>query len=545
MIRNYHILKHIVKEFKHLIGFKIIESFSQDRDVLVINLYNGETFKYLIFDSTNQLSCIYFINNYKRAKSNSVDLLPEIIGETIQDISLLENERMINIRCIHNNILFFLFGGSKSNCLVINNQEHVLNSFKKNEDIIGTKFDLSKHQQSNLIYNLTEAPSNLSINSALSKSKFLLTKELSLEFCLRENIPPEKKISEFEQSEIIQIEEKVIAFINNLEQQKEYFLLKNDKNELIVSLIPLQNYPYIILKSYSISNCIYQKYKSLKISDVFVERKKEIIDFLQKELKKQEKKIQDIKLAESNLYLEEQYRNWAILLSSQTNLKLKGLKKISVNDFNNNEITIPLDDKLNLIENAQIYFQKSRKTRLNIENRKKFLPEINDKINKITFYLESLNIVANTKELEKLIEEIKSSGFRIVSEVKSDPASKFRKFDLGDGFTLYVGKSAANNDELTFKFAKPYDLWFHARGSSGSHSVLPLEKNQKPPKNIIQTAASISAYYSGMKNAKYVPVAYTFKKYIKKPKGANPGTVILMREEVIMVEPKLPGSSGT
>lgn len=536
MIRNYHILKHIVKEFKQFIGFKIIECFSQDKNVLVFNLYDGEIFNYIIFDATNELSCIYSINQFHRAKANSVDLFPEIIGEVVQDVILFENERIIDVKCIHSHILFILFGGSKSNSLVINNQELVLNSFKKNEDIIGTKLELPNQQ----LYNLIEVPPNLSLTFALSRSKFLLSKELATEFCLKENIPAEKKISEFNKSDLSFIEDKVIRFIKYLEGQKEYFLLKNDKNELIVSLIPLQIYPYIILKSQSISTCIFQKYKSFKISDVLEDRKKEITDFLQKELKKQEKKIQDIKLAQSTLYLEEQYRNWAVLLSSQPDLKLKGLKKINLNDFNNNEIVIPLDDKLNLIENAEIYFQKSRKTRLNIENRKKFLPEIYDRINKITFYLESLNKISNTKDLDKLTEEIKNSGFRIETESKNDPASKFRKFDLGDGFTLYVGKSASNNDELTFKFAKPNDLWFHARGSSGSHAVLPLEKNQKPSKKILQTAASISAYYSGMKNAKYVPVAYTFRKYIRKPKGANPGTVVLMREEVIMVEPKLP-----
>ena len=68
-------------------------------------------------------------------------------------------------------------------------------------------------------------------------------------------------------------------------------------------------------------------------------------------------------------------------------------------------------------------------------------------------------------------------------------------------------------------------------------------KIKKPSKQIIQKAASISAYYSGARNAKYTPVAYTFKKYVRKPKGANPGSVVLAKEEVIMAEPKLPEGS--
>ncbi|MCX7737251.1 MAG: NFACT RNA binding domain-containing protein [Candidatus Kapabacteria bacterium] len=536
MIRNYHTLKHTVKEFKQLIGFKVIEVFSQEKDILVFSLYDGETFRHIIFDATTDLSCIYLKNQFHRAKANSVDLFPDVVGEIIQDIGLLENERIIDIKCIHTNIIFFLFGGAKSNCLILNHQDIILDSFKKNDDIIETKFELKEQR----LKKLSEFQPESSIQQALVKSKFLLSKELAAEFCLLEKIPAEKKISEFTQAELINIEQKAIEFIDILEKQNEYFLLKNEKNELIVSMIPLKNYPDIIFKSNSISHCIYQKYKSLKITDVLEERIKGIQDFLSKELKKMEKKLQDIKLAESNLYLEEQYRSWAVLLSSQPDIKKKGLKSITLIDFNGNEIVIPLDDKLNLIENAQLYFQKSRKTRLNIENRKKFLPEINEKLNKITSFLESLNSISNMKDLEKLVEDIRNTGFKIESENKNDPSSKYRQFDLGEGYTLYVGKSAANNDELTFKFAKQNDLWFHARGSSGAHAVLPLEKNQKPSKQILQKAASIAAYYSGMKNAKYVPVAYTHRKYIKKPKGANPGSVVLMREEVIMVEPKLP-----
>ncbi|MDQ1265677.1 MAG: hypothetical protein QG635_828, partial [Bacteroidota bacterium] len=93
--------------------------------------------------------------------------------------------------------------------------------------------------------------------------------------------------------------------------------------------------------------------------------------------------------------------------------------------------------------------------------------------------------------------------------------------------------------ELTMKFAKPNDLWIHARGSGGYHAVLNLGKEQKPPKNILKRAAEITAYYSQARNAKYTPVAYCLKKFVHKPKGADPGSVVIGREETIMVEPKL------
>jgi predicted ribosome quality control (RQC) complex YloA/Tae2 family protein len=104
---------------------------------------------------------------------------------------------------------------------------------------------------------------------------------------------------------------------------------------------------------------------------------------------------------------------------------------------------------------------------------------------------------------------------------------------------LYVGKNAKNNDELTMKFAKPNDIWLHARGVGGSHCVIRVDGSE-PSKSIIKEAAAIAAFYSKAKTSNLAPVAYTYKKYVTKPKGANPGAVVVRREEVVLVEPYKP-----
>ncbi|HTX98773.1 MAG TPA: NFACT RNA binding domain-containing protein, partial [Bacteroidota bacterium] len=106
---------------------------------------------------------------------------------------------------------------------------------------------------------------------------------------------------------------------------------------------------------------------------------------------------------------------------------------------------------------------------------------------------------------------------------------------------VLAGKSSENNDELTLHVAKPHDLWFHARGSSGSHVVLRVSTGKgEPGKKAREQAAAIAAYYSKMKTAGLVPVAMTEKKYVRKPKGAKAGSVVLEREKVVFVRPGLP-----
>ena len=104
-----------------------------------------------------------------------------------------------------------------------------------------------------------------------------------------------------------------------------------------------------------------------------------------------------------------------------------------------------------------------------------------------------------------------------------------------------MGKSAANNDILTFKVARSYDLWFHVQQSSGSHVVLMLaDKNKSASKKSINEAAQIAAYFSGMRKSDHVPVVFTERRHVRKAKGASPGKVMVQRSKTIFVDPLLP-----
>ncbi len=123
-----------------------------------------------------------------------------------------------------------------------------------------------------------------------------------------------------------------------------------------------------------------------------------------------------------------------------------------------------------------------------------------------------------------------------------DPNIKrFRIFKLGEGFEVWVGKDSSANDLLTIKYTHQNDLWFHVRGSSGSHTVLKIPENSETiPKEYIRTAASIAAFYSKSKNAKNVHVAYTQAKHVQKYKGAKSGSVVVKNEKIVKVMPGLP-----
>jgi predicted ribosome quality control (RQC) complex YloA/Tae2 family protein len=78
---------------------------------------------------------------------------------------------------------------------------------------------------------------------------------------------------------------------------------------------------------------------------------------------------------------------------------------------------------------------------------------------------------------------------------------------------------------VTFKIARPDDLWFHARGIPGSHVVL-----QPPPGGAVDdadldAAADLAARHSRAAQAPRVEIDFTERKYVRKQRDAAPGLV--------------------
>ena len=101
-----------------------------------------------------------------------------------------------------------------------------------------------------------------------------------------------------------------------------------------------------------------------------------------------------------------------------------------------------------------------------------------------------------------------------------------------------VGKNARYNDELTLKVANKNDLWLHAKDVAGSHVVIRDQAGKKIPREVLEAAAQLAAWYSKRKTDSLCPVIYTPKKYIRKRKGDPPGAVVVEKEDVIMVVPR-------
>jgi predicted ribosome quality control (RQC) complex YloA/Tae2 family protein len=98
-----------------------------------------------------------------------------------------------------------------------------------------------------------------------------------------------------------------------------------------------------------------------------------------------------------------------------------------------------------------------------------------------------------------------------------------------------VGRGAAQNDALTFRVARPHDLWLHAKDRSGAHVIVTLERGASCAPDLLVEAAHLAAHFSDAREERIVDIQYTPRRYLRKPRGSPPGLVVVDREKVIVL----------
>lgn len=538
MIRDFYTLIKLKNEFQKLIGMKIIEVYSQEKDVFIISLFDGASEYPLVLSVMPNNSAIYINKNFARAKSNVLDKFKDILGDVLQKVEIVENDRILKFEFINHNLYFCAFGGNNANLFISSKKTDKIKYTAKQADrYVNEKVDFEIKENIDFL----EYDKQATIFEALTKSNLRLNRYYADEFLSEIKISTDELLRNLD---IKKIYTEALNFTLDLVKHSNCYIFYNANNELFFSLIPLKKY-----ELYKESTSLNEAIKNVYVARIIETKRAKILKEVLPKLERDEKKlIATINISENFddvLERADKYRNYAEILMAQTNLKSKSGNKILLKNWVGEDVEIKLDPKNNLLENAQNYFKKSRKALEDAEIKQKRLPILKEKLNEIQSAICEVKNAKTLKELENIQKKLESKSLIIMQDKERPIETKFRKFQLGEGYVLYVGKNATNNDDLTMRFAKPNDIWLHARGSSGSHCVIKSEsgkKDEKVPKSILKAAAEIAAFYSGAKNAKYTPVCYTQKKYVHKPKGANVGAVTLQREDIIMVEPRQPSA---
>jgi predicted ribosome quality control (RQC) complex YloA/Tae2 family protein len=110
-----------------------------------------------------------------------------------------------------------------------------------------------------------------------------------------------------------------------------------------------------------------------------------------------------------------------------------------------------------------------------------------------------------------------------------------RRFRSRDGLEILVGRSNAENDELTTRIARPHDIFVHVSGVAGSHVIVRVERGKTAPLETLLDAAALAVLFGKARGRPRAEVGYAPRKWVRKPRGAKPGLVVVERQKTLVV----------
>lgn len=325
-----------------------------------------------------------------------------------------------------------------------------------------------------------------------------------------------------------------------------------DEFSLTLSPIELRHLSALEQTSFSTVNEAADTYFSL-IYDRrrFLGTKQRVISQLSTKLKKQKTLLANLERELAGFASGETHQRWGELLLANLHQATKTDAGFVVTDFYDEaqaSISIPAADKATAHDAAEHYFRLARKAKNGQATINGRLPEVRKEITDMEKQLARLAEITCAEDLQPLLgQAVAQSPKQAKSKAqpgkkaKEEKISGVRRYRSSDGYEILVGRTDRDNDNLTLRIAKSYDLWFHAADYPGSHVVLRNPQRREVPQRAITEAAELAAKFSSARTNAKVAVNYCEKKFVTKPKGFAPGQVRLASFKTVVVEPKEAG----
>jgi predicted ribosome quality control (RQC) complex YloA/Tae2 family protein len=548
MHRNYFLFHQQTKYLNTLLQNEtIISAFTHRKDELVLRI-RGKDELFLRISVNKRLPYVLLYHAYN-IKEHHISLFPEINQATIRQFSIQPFDKRLTIQC---NRLYLdcTFYGSAPNIILCDDSGKTINRFKKNvsadhvqiSDQLFNPYQIKTEDITQFAsWQPDRSLKDLFVNH-LNGFNSVLARELGF----RCDIPQNTHLSELDSMKIDTMIKQIKQMMNELEQENAY-LYQQKLKTVILSIIELShlNRSHEVERFDSLNEAWKKfvnhhqyttRFTNLKLKTSGAVDKR--IAFLTKSLEQ----IAESKNIESKKKIAEMKGNLLLTYASEIP---KGAETVSLENIfteGKDKIEIRLNPAKSVQQNAQSYFNKYNdieRTKSQIRTRERTYRQELDEYVQLNQRIELAKNLKDIQKIEQLLIKRKIIQDQSSEKTNNIVQETFKHAILEGGWEVFVGRNARNNDHLTFKFARKYDLWLHAQGVKGSHTVLRLnQKDIQPPGHTLEQAAQIAAYHSAAKNDSTVPVIYTQVKYVRKLRKSMPGQVTVIQSKTIFVTPK-------
>jgi len=517
---NYYFLRQLSPALTdQLRGYRVASCFSQEKDELVIGLLGdtGQEF-WLKAQLGAAFPALALPETFQRARQNSVDLLPELLGLTVAEVAAWPQDRVLQITFAeHGATLAFKLYGPRPNAIF--------------RPAVGAPAQLF-HQRYTADADLSPAADNpapppLSATGKLPPALADLPARYLREQRGYDPAPLETK------------QRLAHELLAELESPAHYYLIQLDGRTRL-SLLPLGD----VLQTLPGTDAIgaLRRFVPMALGRRALEtERRQLRQLLERRADEAGTSAQMARQRLHALAHEAGYRHRADLIMAHLHEIKPGAAQLEVVDFYTNE---PVSIKLKPLEKpqrtAENLYRKAKNQQIEERQLSERITRREGEALQTLELLEELDTQPALLELRGLRAWRKQHGLDpSAAPAKAGTELPFKVFE-DRGFTILVGRNAANNDLLTQKYAHKDDLWLHAKDVTGSHVVIRHRAGQPVPEPVIEHAAQLAGWYSRRQHDSLCPVTVTPKKFVRKPKGALPGQVVVERERVVLVVPGNP-----
>ena len=515
MHNNYYFLRKLIPDLRMaLVGGVVVEVFSQNKDELMLGFANPDRDVYIKAHLTSSFCCLQFPDAFHRAKKNSVDLFPSIVGAKVLNVRQFENERSFLLELEDEYQLLFKMHGNRANIVLFQGEEVVAlfrNSLAKDQHLSLASLDRS----------LNPSFDDFIAAEGKPQAVYPTLGKLPVQYLRQQG---------YAQLTIEQQWDALQKLVEQLENVKQFYVTYLD-DQWHLSLLDIGEVAEIFTQPVAALNAFFLRYvKTARLSSL----KRHALQHLRRELKQADQYIKKTYDKLDRITTGNTYQETADIIMANLHHIPANTKQVELYDFYHDQtIEVTLAPLLSPQKNAERYYRKAKNQKKETDQIEKNLLEREARQQNLQEQLQAIEAWEDPKTLQEYLE----THHLLPQQHESAPPPPYRRTTV-EGFEILIGKSAKSNDTLLRDFTWKEDLWLHAKDVSGSHVIIKHQAGRPFPPQVKERAAQLAAYYSKRKQDMLCPVIITPRKYVRKSKHLPPGAVLVDREEVILVEPK-------
>lgn len=260
---------------------------------------------------------------------------------------------------------------------------------------------------------------------------------------------------------------------------------------------------------------------------------------LERRLKLVSRRIADAERALNAAADSERLREEAALLLANAGTLNISADRVTVPAFEGGSVVLEVDPRLDAAANAAARYERAKRREVRAGRAREQLPALRRELEELSAAQDDATR-ADERRLAQLQQrwgeqaaDTGSGAPRGRSAAAGRPGVRFVD---PRGYEIYVGRSAKENDAITFKLARSRDLWLHVQGYRGAHVVVRAQGREIPFDTVL-FAARLAAGFSQARHSDNVPVDYTERKNVWRPKGAAAGAVNFAHNKTVYVTP--------